>query len=93
MDSFDLSKLCEALDDVNSPLITMSKEIYANGSIKLDTCLVGKILGNKPVSREGFISTFQQALHVTNNFDIELVGNDNIFAFYSKQRHIVRGFT
>ncbi|KAK9116597.1 hypothetical protein Sjap_015544 [Stephania japonica] len=64
----------------------MNKEIYEEGLLKLDTFLVGKVLGNRPMSREAFISTLQKAFHIINGVEIELVGHDNIFAFYFKTK-------
>ncbi|KAK9107290.1 hypothetical protein Syun_023301 [Stephania yunnanensis] len=84
MDPFNLAKIYEALDEVKGSATRMSKEVYAEGTAKIDKCLVGIILGNKTINKEGFLLNFKKAFHIAHEVEIELVGRDNTFAFYFK---------
>ncbi|KAK9157940.1 hypothetical protein Scep_004514 [Stephania cephalantha] len=81
MDSFDLGRLQETLDEDDSRTLHMHKSKYEGGYMKLENCLVRKVFDNKAVNRDGFIIAIHKACHTINSVDTELFDSDNTFMF------------
>ncbi|PON44615.1 hypothetical protein TorRG33x02_330460 [Trema orientale] len=56
MDMEHVLRLCKhlKLDEDDGLVVPLSKENFTMGKDQMEFCLVGKIMGNIPVNREGF---------------------------------------
>ncbi|KAK9165925.1 hypothetical protein Scep_001116 [Stephania cephalantha] len=82
MDSFDLGKLVDVLDETHATKLTMEKEVHAVGRAKIKLSLVRKIFGIRQVNREGFMTTIKRVWNTANGFDVKHIAKENTFVFY-----------
>ncbi|PON86373.1 Zinc finger, CCHC-type [Trema orientale] len=84
MDSDEIVKLCECmnLDDRDGPVVYLDKKLYESDKKDMDLCLIGKVLGNKPVNIEGLSEVVGQLWHTPTKVRVKAFGSFNQFSFW-----------
>ena len=84
MDLEEINRMCQQLnlDDSDSPVVWMERQIYAEGKEKLDLFLIGKIKGNKLTKREALETIMNLAWRFPHPVKVETLSIMNVFAFY-----------
>ncbi|PON63358.1 hypothetical protein PanWU01x14_132680 [Parasponia andersonii] len=84
MDSEKIEKVCEHLnlDDHDEPVVQMAPDFTEEGKEKLDLCLVGKVIGNKIIDREGLNDVAERVWRTYQRMKVEATGISNIFMFH-----------
>ncbi|KAL9413385.1 hypothetical protein AB3S75_041956 [Citrus x aurantiifolia] len=82
MDTEELVRKCSAitLQEEEKDKITMLGSMRETGLKLAVNCLVGKVVLNKGINREGLRAALQQVWRTIKEFKVESVGN-NIFIF------------
>lgn len=88
MDTAELEKLCRtlSLSDEDGEIIKLQGNVTAIGERKIANSLVGKVLSNKLINRDGFRAAIHQMWRTIRGVQIEsLGGNKFIFHFGSTE--------
>lgn len=84
MDPDEISKLCARLrlDERDGLMVQMDQNLYAGGKEKMELCLVGNVLGNNMVNKEGMGEILKQIWRTSHHIRVEELGSSNLFAFH-----------
>ncbi|KAF4370224.1 hypothetical protein F8388_007365 [Cannabis sativa] len=88
MDLELVNRLAEVLvlDEGDGPVLALNQAGVEEGKKRMDLCLVGKVIGPKPVNKEGIERAMKGIWRINNRFQVEELSSKNVFRFFFGSR-------
>ncbi|KAF4362342.1 hypothetical protein F8388_008226 [Cannabis sativa] len=88
MDLELVNRLAEVLvlDEGDGPVLPLNQAGVEEGKKRLDLCLVGKVIGPKPINKEGIERAMKGIWRINNRFQVEELSSKNVFRFFFGSR-------
>ncbi|KAM6567547.1 hypothetical protein CsatA_026675 [Cannabis sativa] len=74
------------LDEGDGPVLALNQAGVEEGKKRMDLCLVGKMIGPKPVNKEGIERAMKGIWRINNQFQVEELSSKNVFYFFFGSR-------
>ncbi|KAF4353952.1 hypothetical protein F8388_011120 [Cannabis sativa] len=74
------------LDEGDGPVLALNQAGVEEGKKRMDLCLVGKMIGPKPVNKEGIERAMKGIWRINNQFQVEELSSKNVFCFFFGSR-------
>ncbi|KAF4394178.1 hypothetical protein F8388_005812 [Cannabis sativa] len=88
MDLELVNRLAEVLvlDEGDGPVLALNQAGVEEGKKRMDLCLVGKVIGPKPVNKDGIERAMKGIWRINNRFQVEELSSKNVFRYFFGSR-------